>query len=48
MIGRVKYYFIEWAFVSVGYRYEDISMEQSDIKLKVRFSGPLLEVGVQF
>jgi len=48
LIGRVKYNFIEWAFVSAGYRYEEISMDQSDIKLKVRFSGPLLEVGLKF
>jgi outer membrane protein len=48
LIGRVKYNFIKFAFVSVGYRFEDISLEQSDIKLNVRFSGPLLEVGFQF
>jgi outer membrane protein len=47
-IGRVKYHFIKWAFVSVGYRQEDISMEQSDIKLNVKFSGPQVEVGFQF
>jgi len=48
LIGRVKYYFIKLAFVSAGYRHEEISMDQSDIKLNVRFSGPLVEVGFQF
>ena len=48
LIGRVKYYFVKVAFVSVGYRQEDISMDQSDIKMNVRFSGPQVEVGFQF
>ncbi len=48
LIGRVKYYFVKLAFVSVGYRHEEISMDQSDIKLNVRFSGPQVEVGFQF
>ncbi len=48
LIGRVKYYFVKLAFVSVGYRQEEISMDQSDIKLNVRFSGPQVEVGFQF
>ena len=48
LIGRVKYYFIKVAFVSLGYRHEEVSMDQSDIKLNVKFSGPLAEVGFQF
>jgi outer membrane protein len=48
LIGRVKYHFVKWAFVSVGYRQEEISMDQSDIKMNVRFSGPQVEVGFQF
>ncbi len=48
LIGRVKYHFINWAFVSVGYRQEEISLDQSDIKMNVRFSGPQVEVGFQF
>jgi hypothetical protein len=48
LIGRVKYNFVKLAFVSAGYRHEEISMDQSDIKINVRFSGPLVEVGFQF
>lgn len=48
LIGRVKYYFLKVVFVSAGYRHESISMDQSDIKLDVGFSGPVLEVGLQF
>ncbi len=48
LIGRVKYNFIKLAFVSAGYRHEEISIDQSDIKLNVRFSGPQVEVGFQF
>lgn len=48
LIGRVKYHFVKWAFVSAGYRHEEISMDQSDIKMNIRFSGPLVEVGFQF
>jgi outer membrane protein len=48
LIGRVKYNFSSLAFVSIGYRQEEISMDQSDIKMNVRFSGPQVEVGFQF
>lgn len=48
LIGRVKYHFLKVVFVSAGYRYESISIDQSDIKLAVGFSGPVLEVGLQF
>lgn len=48
LIGRVKYYFVKLAYVSAGYRHEEVSMDQSDIKLNIRFSGPQVEVGFQF
>lgn len=48
LIGRVKYHFIKLAFVGVGYRQEEISMDQSNIKMNARFSGPQAEIGFQF
>jgi outer membrane protein len=48
LIGRVKYHFAKVAFVSVGYRQEEISLDQSNIKMNARFSGPQVEVGFQF
>lgn len=48
LIGRVKYKFLEFAFISAGYRYEKIVLDQKDIKLDVTFNGPLLELGLQF
>jgi outer membrane protein len=48
LIGRIKYTLFQFTFVSAGYRYEKYSMDQNDIKLDVQFSGPLLEVGLQF
>ncbi len=48
LIGRIKYNFFSFAFVSAGYRYEEVVFDTLDIKSDVRFSGPLLELGLQF
>jgi outer membrane protein len=48
LIGRVKYSLFQFAFVSAGYRYEKFTVDQNDVKLDVKFNGPLLEVGLQF
>ncbi|MBI5604198.1 MAG: TIGR04219 family outer membrane beta-barrel protein [Deltaproteobacteria bacterium] len=48
LIGRVKYKIFDFIFVSAGYRYEEIAIDQSDVKLDSRVSGPLLEAGFQF
>jgi outer membrane protein len=48
LIGRVKYTLFQFAFISAGYRHETFVIDQNDVKLDSRFSGPLLEVGLQF
>ncbi len=48
LIGRVKYKFLGPAFLSAGYRYEDIALDQNDIVANVKFGGPFLEAGVDF
>lgn len=48
LIGRVKYTFLNFAFVSAGYRHEEVIIDMHDIKSDVRFSGPLMELGLQF
>lgn len=48
LIGRVKYKVFNFVFLSAGYRHEEIFIDQSDVKLDSKFSGPLFEVGFQF
>jgi outer membrane protein len=48
LIGRVKYTLFQFTFISAGYRHETFVLDQNDIKSDIRFSGPLLEVGLQF
>jgi outer membrane protein len=48
LIGRVKYSLFQYAFISAAYRHETIVVDQNDVKVDAKFSGPLLEVGLQF
>jgi len=48
LIGRVKYRVFGLVFVSAGYRYEKISIDYNEVKSDIIFSGPLLELGLQF
>jgi outer membrane protein len=48
LIGRAKYKVFGPAFISAGYRYEDIKIDTKDVKANIRFSGPFAEVGVEF
>lgn len=47
-IGRLKVKPVGPLFISGGYRYEQIKIDQSDVKADVKFSGPFVEAGVQF
>ena len=46
--GRLKYIFLEWLFVSGGYKYQNIKIDQSDVNTDLRFGGPTAELGVEF
>lgn len=48
LIGRAKYRFFRAAFVGIGYRYQDLEIDEKDVKAKVRFGGPVVEAGVEF
>lgn len=48
LVGRVKYKFIGPMFAAGGYRYDHIDVDESDLVIKADFSGPFIEVGLQF
>ncbi|MBI4689376.1 MAG: TIGR04219 family outer membrane beta-barrel protein [Nitrospirae bacterium] len=48
LIGRVKVRPIEHAFIAGGYRYENVKIDESDVIAELDFSGPFIEVGVEF
>jgi hypothetical protein len=48
LIGRLKVQPIGPVFIAGGYRYEDVKIDQSDVKAKITFQGPFLELGIVF
>jgi outer membrane protein len=48
LIGRLKVQPIGPVFIAGGYRYEDVKIDQSDVKAKITFKGPFLELGIVF
>lgn len=46
--GKVKYIFLKFLFVSGGYKYQNIKIDQSSINTDLNLGGPLLEFGVEF
>jgi len=47
-IGRLKVRFFGPAFVAGGYRYEELKIDYSDVRSKVKIKGPFVEAGLQF
>ena len=51
-IGRIKFSPLPTPmrslFIAGGWRYEDVAIDEKDIKAEVKFSGPFLEAGVDF
>jgi outer membrane protein len=47
-LGRVKVSPLPMVFIAGGYRAEDLSIDQNDIKAAVTFSGPFIEAGLSF
>jgi len=48
MIGRLKVMPFGPFFISGGYRYETLKIEQSGVNANIRVAGPFAEVGVTF
>jgi len=47
VIGRVKVKPIGPLFISGGYRYQQIKVDESDVEVDIKVSGPFIEVGVE-
>lgn len=47
VIGRVKVKPIGPVFISGGYRYQQIKVDESDVEVDIKVSGPFIEVGVE-
>ena len=48
LIGRVKYKVLGPAFLAAGYRYEDLQVDEKQVKTNRRLGGPFFEAGVEF
>jgi len=47
-IGRVKYNTMGPLFVAVGYRHEEVAVDEDDFDVDITFAGPFAEVGFSF
>ena len=45
--GRVKFKIVKLLFLSGGYKYQNIKIDQREVKSDLRFGGPLLEIGLE-
>ncbi|MDT8334262.1 MAG: TIGR04219 family outer membrane beta-barrel protein [Desulfurivibrionaceae bacterium] len=48
LIARLKYRFFGPAFGAIGWRYEDLSIDEDDVLADITISGPFVEGGLQF
>ncbi len=48
LIGRLKIKPFKPFFMAGGYRYEEVKIDESDVKVKVKFQGPFIETGIEF
>ncbi|MFO7605902.1 MAG: TIGR04219 family outer membrane beta-barrel protein [Desulfurivibrionaceae bacterium] len=48
LIARLKYRFAGPAFATAGWRYEDLAIDEDDIRADVTVSGPFVEAGLEF
>ncbi len=48
VFGKIKIHTFGPAFLSVGYRYEDIKLDHNDVKASYDSKGPFAEIGFEF
>ncbi|MGQ9645980.1 MAG: TIGR04219 family outer membrane beta-barrel protein [Thermodesulfobacteriota bacterium] len=48
LIGRLKIKPFKPIFLSGGYRDEDVKIDKSDVKARLKFQGPFIETGIEF
>ncbi len=47
-IGRIKVHIFGPGYVAGGFRYDNLTIDESDVEIETTFSGPFLEAGLQF
>ncbi len=47
-IGRVRFNVAGPLFIAGGYRYEDVEIDEKDIRAEVKVKGPFVETGLSF
>jgi outer membrane protein len=47
-IGRIKAKPFGPAFIALGYRHEDVKIDEEGVEAELEFSGPFLEAGIEF
>lgn len=47
-IGRLKVKPTKYIFMAGGYRYQELKIDVSDVKSKIKLKGPFVEVGFEF
>jgi len=48
LIGRLKVKPVKHVFLAGGYRYQELKIDVSDVKSKVKLQGPFVEAGFEF
>ncbi|NWF91693.1 MAG: TIGR04219 family outer membrane beta-barrel protein [Syntrophaceae bacterium] len=48
LIGRLKIKPFKVFFLSGGYRYESVKIDEKDVKATLKFKGPFAEAGIEF
>ncbi len=48
LIGRLKVKPVKYVFLAGGYRYQELKIDVSDVKSKVKLKGPFVEAGFEF
>ncbi len=48
LTGRVKYRIVKLLFVAAGYKFDNLRIDQSDVRTDLMFGGPQLEFGLDF
>jgi outer membrane protein len=48
LIARLKIRPVEHIFIAGGYRYENLKIDESNVKADIRFDGPFFEAGFEF
>lgn len=48
LIGRLKVKPIKYVFIAGGHRYQELKIDESDVKSKIKLKGHFVEAGFEF